>query len=192
MSLKTTSIYKVFEEKHLMHYYDSLSPTDRVRAWKSFATWIKNPVANMGTSLMKRMLEDLIKSEHFCPLADKDVIFEMLKPVKDRNPDECYLMLRLSQHLRPLIWVCAIGGSSRVLFVRIGVNTTTQGLINYTVILNQQLVYQATNLQSIVTSLCEHYVKGKTILAWTQAVNQFTVVEPADSASVQNQPMILI
>ncbi len=199
MSLERANLCKIFEKKHLIHYYDSLSPADRLKAWGSFTTWIKNPVANLGPgrSLVSRLFVDLIKSEYFCPLADKDVIFDMMKPVKDRSPDECYLMLRLSQNERPLVWVCAIGGSARVFMVRIGVNaipatTTTPALTNYTVILNHQLAYQGTNLQSIVAALCERYAKGKTILSWTQAVNQFTVVESADSASVQTQPMILV
>ncbi len=198
MNLKTVNLCKIFEKKHLTHYYDSLSPTDRVKAWGSFTTWIKNPVANLGPgrSLVSRLFADLIKSEYFCPLADKDVIFRMLKPVKDRNPAECYIMLRLSQNERPLVWVCGIGGSARVWMVRIGVNTipattTTPALTNYTVILNQQLAYQDTNLQSIVAALCEHYAKGKTILAWTQAVNQITI-RPSDYSSVKDQIVILV
>ena len=200
MSLETVNLCKIFEKKHQIHYYDSLSPADRIKAWGSFTTWIKNPVANMGPgrSLVSRLFVDLINSKYFCPLADKDVILRMLKPVKDRNAGECYLMLRLSQNTRPLVWVCAIGGSTQIIRVRIGVNTipatttTTPALTNYTVILNQQLAYQDTNLQRIVGALCEHYVKGKTIRAWTQAVNQFIVVGPADSSSAQNQTMILV
>ena len=197
MSLETVNLCKIFEKKHLMHYYDSLSPADRIKAWKSFTTWIKIPVANMDASLVKRLFVDLIKSKYFCHLADKDVIFEMLKPVKDRSSAECYIMVRLSQNTRPLVWVCAMGGSTRVFLVRIGVNTipattTTPALTNYTVILQNQLAYQATSLQRIVGALCEHYAKGKTIRGWTQVVNQFIVIEPADSSSDQNQPMILV
>ncbi len=196
MSLESANICKIFEKKHLMHYYDSLSPADRVKAWKSFTTWIKNPVANMDTFLVKRVFTDLVKSKYFCPLADKDVIFEMLKPVEHRKTSECYIMVRLSQNVRPLVWVCAVGGSNRVFLVRIGVNaipatSTTPALTNYTVVLNQQLAYQGTNLQSIVAALCEHYVKGKTILTWTQAVNQITI-RPSDYSSVKDQTVILV
>ena len=198
MSLETVNLCKIFEKKHQIHYYDSLSLADRIKAWSSFTTWIKNPVANVGPgrSLVSRLFVDLIKSKYFCPLADKDVILKMLKPVKDRNAGECYIMVRLSQNVRPLVWICAVGGSARILRVRIGVNTipattTTPALTNYTVILNQQLAYQGTNLQSIVAALCEHYVKGKTILAWTQAVNQITI-RPSDYSSVKDQIVILV
>lgn len=196
MSLETVNLCKTFEKKHLMYYYDSLSLADRIKAWGSFTTWIKNPVANMDTSLVKRVFSDLVKSKYFCPLADKDVMFKMLKSVKDRNTGECYIMIRLSQNARPLVWVCAMGGSTRVVMVRIGVNTipattTTPALTNYTVILENQLAYQGTNLQRIVGALCEHYAKGKTILAWTQAVNQITVMSSGYSL-VKDRTIILV
>ncbi len=198
MNLKTVNLCKIFEKKHLIHYYDSLSPADRMKAWGSFTTWIKNPVANMGPgrSLVSRLFMDLINSKYFCPLADKDVILRMLKPVEDRNPGDCYVMLRLSQNTRPLVWVCAIGGSTQIIRVRIGINTipattTTPALTNYTVILNQQLAYQGTNLQSIVAALCDRYVKDKTILAWPQAVNRITI-QPSDYSLVKDQTIILV
>ena len=196
MSLERANICKMFEKKHLMHYYDSLSPADRIKAWGSFITWIRNPVANMDTSLVKRVFSDLVKSEYFCPLADKDLILKMLKTAKDRNAGECYLMLRLSQNERPLVWVCASGGSNTINRVRIGVATvpatsTTPATTNYTVILEGQLAYQDTSLQAIMTKLYIHYGNGRMINAWPRLMNKITV-RPSDYSSVKDQPMILV
>ena len=197
MSLETVNLYKIFEKKHQMHYYDSLSSVDRIRAWGSFTTWIKNPVANMDTSLVKRVFSDLTKSEYFCPLSDKDIVMKMLKPAGARNTDECFLMLRLSQNERPLVWICASGGSNKINRVRIGVVTipatnTTPATTNYTVILEGKLAYQDTNLQAIMTKLYIHYGNGRTIYAWPRLMNQITV-RPSDYSSVvKDQTMILV
>ena len=195
MSLETVNICKAFEKKHKMHYYDSLTPADRIKAWGSFTTWIKNPIAHMDTSLISRVFSDLIKSEYFCPLSDKDIVMEMLKPALARNTDECFIMLRLSQNTRPLVWVCAFGGSSKIFRIRIGVTTvmtsTTSLVTNYTVILDGQLAYQDTSLKALTTKLYIHYGNGRTAYAWPRLMNRVTV-RPSDYSSVKDQTMVLV
>ena len=198
MSLETVNPFEIFEEKQGMYYYDSLTLNDRIKAWGSFATWINNLLGNMASdkSLVKRVFLDLIKSEYFCPLADKDIVLKIMKPAALRNVNECFIMVRLSENQRPLVWVCASGGSSKINRVRIGVATipatsTTPPTTNYTVILEGQLAYQDTSLQAIMTKLYIHYGNGRTIHAWPRLMNQITI-RPSGHSSAENQPMILI
>lgn len=186
--------FKIFQKEHLMHYYDSLSPTDRKLAWKSFMTWKDLPLGD-GTAdmyLHRRIILPLVKSVYFCPISDKDLIIKMLKPVAKRGKDECFVMLRPSQNQRPLVWVCALGGSERIILVRIGIPTPTNP--NYTVILNNQLVYQDTDIHFIVTHLWTHYAKGRKIHPWINCCAQYTIGTDtsASSSPPQDQTMILV
>ena len=196
MSLETVNLCKTFEKKHQMHCYDSLSQVDRIKAWKSFTTWIKNPVANMDAFLVQRVFFDLIKFEYFCPLSDKDIVMKMLESASRRNADECFIMLRLSQNTRPLVWVCAMGKSNQIIRVRIGVTTvaatsTTPATTNYTVILNGRLAYQDTSLKAITTKLYIHYGNNRTGYAWPRLTNQFRLQSPAPSLH-QDHPVFVI
>ena len=180
---------KIFQKGDKMYYYNSLSPNDRVKAWKSFQTWLRNPkwdgISNQP--LKRKMFSDLVKSKYFFPASDQSLVLKIFQSLPQRSANEYYMMIRLSQNPRPLTWVLARGGTSMLTKVRIGVHLIPatkawNSIVIYTVIFDEDLkggiVYQSTSLQVIVESLRDRFVQPKRGYAWP-IFSKLMAIQPA-------------
>lgn len=175
---KQTQLQASFElvaNKHNSRLYAGLSTTDRKRAWRSYEQWLKNPTdGGTPTSNLEalNMIRPLLSLSYFCPLSDKDIVMQMLQPVERQPIDRCYVMVRLSQNERPLVWVCALGGKrpgvSGPCIIRVRIGTPTALHPRYTVILEKKLTYESKNLHVILAHLHARYAPTRKLYAWTE------------------------
>jgi len=165
--MSVTDPFKIFAKEHEMHYYRTLSAKDRKLAWKHFETWKQNAFGDNTAPmyLHQRVVRPLLKQSYFCPISDKDLIAKILKPAANRQTDECFVMLRLSQNPRPLVWVCALGGTSKITRVRIGIPTPRNP--KYTVMVKDRLAYQSTDIHVIATQLRIDYAPDCKTFDWS-------------------------
>ncbi len=140
------------------------------------------------------MFSDLVKSKYFFPVSDKNLVLKIFQSVTDRNENEYFMMIRLSQNARPLVWVFAEGGTGKVTRVRIGVHLIPatkawNSAVIYTVVMGDddpEIVYQSTSLQVIMESLRDHYIKPKRVYAWP-LLSSLMTIQPASSSSSSTQ-----
>ena len=194
--MSLANLFKIFKKEHLMHYYDGLSETDRKLAWESLLEWQKNPYGNNthATMIPRIIVARLLKNPWFCPIADKDLIMQMMQPAAGRSVGEYFIMLRLSQNVRPLVWVCAFGGSTRIIRVRIGDDGDGS---RYTVILNNKFAYVNVSIQAIMTDLIIHYTtpKNRRIFSWTNLRSKtpaVTTINTSVSSSLQDNNNVVL
>ena len=163
---------KFFNKGDIMRIYNNLSPSVRKKAWESLQNWILNPGWDgmRNPLLRKKMFSDLTKSKYFFPASDKNLVDKIFHSLKNRNKDEYFMMIRLSQNERPLTWVLGQGGTGVTTRVRIGVDFAPGwgSAVVYTVVMGKakQIIYQSTSLQVIMKSLRDYYVKPKRTYAW--------------------------
>ena len=169
-STKPTNFAKEFKDLGLgpnLICYAGLTEQEREKAWKSCLTWVTNPFDGESIHLNKiiSILRPVVKSEYFCPISDKDLIREILKPALDRPSNECYIMLRLSQNKRPLVFVCYLGGS-RIWRVRIGLPTDSNP--EYTVLDKESgtVLYHNTDINAVIQKLIDSYSEGRKVHRW--------------------------
>ncbi len=151
-------------------YYNSLSTTDRDLAWESFVTWTKNPFGDMTRDwkLIHMALLDLLTLECFCPISNENLIAKMLQPAAKRKNNECFVMVHPIQSLTPLLWVCALGGSSRI--IRVHINIPTPSHRKYAVIsIKDNLAFASSEIRVILSKLHAHYAPDRIHHeTWTQ------------------------
>lgn len=166
---------KIGNEHFMKHYYPKTSAELQEAAWKSLMIWFKNPLGDAGgnAELSKTIINPLLNTSYFCPVSDKDIIMKMFASVSKHSPDKCFVMVRLSQNERPLVWVCAFGGSTRIVRVRIGIPTENNR--NYTIVFKNQetdeveITYSSESLQVIMAHLHIHYAPKLKIYEWFHA-----------------------
>ena len=180
MNTKIQASFEFVANKHNSRFYNGLSTADRKRAWNSYEQWLKNPIDGTQTSNLEalNMIRPLLSLSYFCPISDKDIVSNMLQPVERQPIDRCYVMLRLSQNERPLVWVCALGGKRpglsgpRIIRVRIGAPTASRP--RYTVVLEQKLAFESENVHVILAHLHAHYAPTRKLYAWTELYQETT------------------
>nr|QBK90944.1 MAG: hypothetical protein LCPAC201_02450 [Pithovirus LCPAC201] len=148
--------------------YAGLTEKQREKAWKSLMIWFTNPFDGESVHLTKIIfiLRPLVKSEYFCPISDKDLIGKIFEPAQDRPSNECYIMLRLSQNKRPLVFVCALGGSSRIYRVRIGLPTDLNP--EYTVLKEHSdtILHHNSDINIVIQELITSYARDRKVRRW--------------------------
>ncbi len=148
--------------------YAGLTEKQREKAWKSLMIWFTNPFDGESVHLTKIIfiLRPLVKSEYFCPISDKDLIGKIFDPAQDRPSNECYIMLRLSQNKRPLVFVCALGGSSRIYRVRIGLPTDLNP--EYTVLKEHSdtILHHNSDINIVIQELITSYARDRKVRRW--------------------------
>ena len=172
-STESTNFAQEFKDLGLcpnMSSYASLTKDERKKAWNSFLTWVMNPFNGVSVNLNKiiSILRPVVKSKYFCPISDKDLILKILEPTQRRQSNECFIMLRLSQNKRPLVFVCALGGSSKILRLRIGLPTESDPV--YTVIDKEgyKVLYQDSDINVVIQKLINYYSAGRRVLKWSE------------------------
>lgn len=170
-STESTNFAQEFKDLGLclnMSSYASLTKDERKKAWNSFLTWVMNPFKGVSVNLNKiiSILRPVVKSKYFCPISDKDLILKILEPTQRRQLNECFIMLRLSQNKRPLVFVCALG-RSRIYRVRIGLPTDLNP--EYTV-LNKEgnIIHHNSDIKVIIQELIDSYAEGLTVHKWSE------------------------
>ena len=170
-STESTNFAQEFKDLGLflnMSSYASLTKDERKKAWNSFLTWVMNPYGGKSVNLNEiiSILRPAVKSKYFCPISDKDLILEILKPTKDRQSNECFIMLRLSQNKRPLVFVCALG-RSRIWRIRIGLPTDSNP--EYTVLDKEgDIIHHNSDIEVIIQELINSYAEGLTVHKWSE------------------------
>ena len=173
----------IFKKGDKMYYYNSLSENDRAKAWRSFQIWLRNPVWDgISKPLLKRkMFSDLVKSKYFFPVSDKNLILKIFQSLPQRNENEYFMMIRLSQNAKPLVWVLAQGGTGKIIRVRIGIELIPatkawNSVVIYTVVMGEgRIVNQSTSLQVVMENLRDYYIKPKRTYAWPLLSNLVTI-----------------
>jgi len=162
----------------IYQYYHNMKWPEQESAWESFVTWKKNPLDNGAPAgdVPKLILDPLLNNPYFCPVSDKDAIIKIMSGALDCPVGRCFVMIRLSQNERPLVWVCGFGGfgseddHTRIIRVRIGVPIGTNK--NYTVVFKNketgevEITYKSDNLHVIMAHLRVHYAPKCKIYKW--------------------------
>ena len=167
--------FEIIKKGDILRYYDSLSPDLREKAYNSYQIWLKNPKwhGKDNPLLMYRMFSDLIKSKYFFPASDDNLILKIFRPVMERNKNEHFMMIRLSQNAKPLTWVLASGKNKVINKARIGVELIPgTKRVNYTVDMGEKNTYQSTNLEVIIEILRALYIKTNRTYAWSLLSNK--------------------
>ena len=160
-------------------YSAKLTSNDCQLVWNSSLNWGLNPFAGPPIHLTKiiEIIRPLISLKYFCATSKNDLIMKILEPVKYQKNNLCFVALRLSQNKRPLVWVCALGGESRIIQVRIGIPDSTTNL-KYTVLdkPDGQVIFAHKNIKVLLKQLQKKYVPGRTVREWRIMGNQYHVI----------------
>lgn len=168
--------------------YTALTKEDSREAWKSIQTWIEED-SKKAWSILTTWSEcddskKIFNSEYFCAIGNTDLTHKILTPATGRASDECFIMLRLSQNVRPLVFVCVFGGLSSVTQVRIGLSliftNSSEAVrnpknprelkltIEFTVInKDKKITHSNSDIDVIIQELIKEYSDGRKVLKWS-------------------------
>ena len=166
----------IIDKKLIIRHYDGLATRISEFAWNSFVNWWKNPVWSgfYNRRLKDKMFADLLKSRYFLPVSDKNLVMRIFRDLTMQKKGDHFMMIRLSQNERPLVWVLASGGTGKIVRVRIGVELisatkTSETVVKYSVILDKKVFYQSTDLRKVIEALRNHYLLPQDIYSWHRA-----------------------
>ncbi len=182
--------YAIFKQEDEMPYYKYFKdPRDRKRAWTGFEHWLDFPIWFATPEMKGKMFSELVKSEYFFPTISRDLVLKLFEKSAERiYRGDYFMMVRLSQASRPLVWTLITGGTEtkKLTQVRIGVGQISSTAlvpryIIYTVVLGQ-LEFQSKTLKGMVEFLRAHYIKETPAYPWPSFFTQErNTVKPAST-----------